>query len=241
VRVEHPQPLIDRILYGELAGHAELGAAPYALQVTRDDGVGVYSFCMCPGGFVVAAATDEDGVVVNGMSPSARGSKFANSGMVVTLGPADFGDDPLAGLRYQQALEQAAFRAGGGRFVAPAQRVSDFLAKRVSRDLPDCSYRPGLAPADLWSVLPPRIAAPLAEALRFFDRSRMRGYASSEAVMLGVESRSSAPLRILRENESLQSPSHPGLYPCAEGAGYAGGIVSAALDGLRVAAAIPAR
>ncbi len=239
VRVEHPQPLIDRIQYGDLAGHAALGAAPYALQTTRDDGIGVYSFCMCPGGFIVAAATDADGIVVNGMSPSARGSKFANSGMVVTVGPETFGDDPLAGLRYQQAIERAAFRAGGGRFVAPAQRVTDFLSKRVSRDLPECSYRPGLAPADLWSVLPSRLATPLAEALRFFDRNRMRGYATSEAVMLGVESRSSAPLRILRENETLQSPSHPGLYPCAEGAGYAGGIVSAALDGLRVAAAIP--
>jgi uncharacterized FAD-dependent dehydrogenase len=239
VRVEHPQPVIDRIQYGELAGHAELGAAPYALQRT-DAGVGVYSFCMCPGGFIVAATTEPGAVVVNGMSPSTRDSRYANSGMVVTLGPADFGDGPLDGLRYQAALERAAFDAGGGRFVAPAQRLPDFLARRASAGLPDCSYRPGLASADLWSVLPARIAAPLADALRWFDRQRMRGYVTREAVMVGVESRSSAPIRVLRDAATLESASHPGLYPCGEGAGHAGGIVSAALDGLRVAAAVPA-
>ncbi len=239
VRVEHPQRFIDGIQYGALAGHAQLGAAPYSLART-EDGIGVYSFCMCPGGFIVAAATEADGVVVNGMSPSARGSRFANSGFVVSVGPETYGDAPLAGLNFQADLEQAAFRAGGGRFVAPAQRVTDFLARRVSASLPDCSYRPGLAAADLWSVLPPRIAQPMAAALRAFDRERMRGYVTADAVMLGVESRTSSPLRIDRDATTLESPSHAGLYPCAEGAGYAGGIVSAALDGLRVADRIAA-
>jgi uncharacterized FAD-dependent dehydrogenase len=234
VRIEHPQALIDRLQYGALAGHPALGAAPYSLART-DDGIGVYSFCMCPGGFIVAAATEPDGVVVNGMSPHARGSRFANSGFVVSVGPETFGEGPLDGLAWQQGIEQAAFRAGGGRFRAPAQRVTDFLAGRVSAELPACSYRPGLAPADLWGVLPARIARPMADALRAFDARSMRGYVTAEAVMLGVESRSSAPVRIERDRDTLESPSHAGLYPCAEGAGYAGGIVSAALDGLRVA------
>lgn len=234
VRIEHPQPLIDRIQYGELAGHPQLGAAPYSLART-EGGVGVYSFCMCPGGFIVAAATETDGVVVNGMSPSARGSRFANSGFVVSLGPEDYGEGPLDGLDYQRSLEQAAFRAGGGGFRAPAQRVTDFLDARVSADLPVCSYRPGLAASDLRAVLPRRITEPMAAALREFDRRKMRGYVTREAVLVGIESRSSAPLRIERDPETLESPTHPGLYPAAEGAGYAGGIVSAALDGLRIA------
>lgn len=238
VRIEHPQPHIDAIQYGELAGHSQLGAAPYSLRHTAD-GVGTYSFCMCPGGFIVAAATSPGEIVVNGMSPSKRDSRFANSGMVVSVGPEVYGPGPLAGLAWQAAVEQAAFDAGGGKFVAPAQRVTDFLAGRVSNSLPDCSYRPGLASVDLKDALPAVIHQPLAEALRVFDAKRMRGYITEEAVMLGVESRSSAPLRILRDTVSLQSPSHPGLYPCGEGAGFAGGIVSAALDGLRVAERIP--
>ena len=196
---------------------------------------GVYSFCMCPGGFIVAAATEADGVVVNGMSPYSRGSRYANSGMVITVGPEDFGDGPLDGLAWQRALEQQAFVAGGGKFKAPAQRITDFLAGRASTDLPDCSYRPGLNPVDLKAALPSRVTAPLDRALRWFEKARMRGYVTQEAVMVGVESRSSAPIRILREAESLESPSHPGVFPCAEGAGYAGGIVSAALDGMKVA------
>lgn len=238
VRVEHPQAHIDGIQYGDLAGHPQLGAAAYALTRTGRDGVGVYSFCMCPGGFIVAATTDPDAVVVNGMSPYARGSRYANSGLVVTVGPETYGAGPLDGLAWQAAVERAAFAAGGGRFVAPAQRVTDFLARRVSADLPDCSYRPGLAAADLWSVLPARVAEPLAAALTWFDRRRMRGYVTRDAVMLGVESRSSAPLRLERDGRTLASPTHPGLYPCGEGAGYAGGIASAALDGLRVADAV---
>lgn len=240
VRIEHPQALIDRLQYGDLAGHAALGAAPYSLTRT-EAGIGIYSFCMCPGGFIVAAATEPDGVVVNGMSPHARGSRFANSGLVVTVGPETFGAGPLDGLGFQQRIEQAAFQAGGGRFRAPAARVTDFLARRISQSLPVSSYRPGMAPADLRAVLPPRIAEPLADALRHFDQRKLRGYVTEEAVLLGVESRSSAPVRIERDALTLESPSHAGLYPAAEGAGYAGGIVSAALDGLRIAEAIARR
>lgn len=239
VRIEHPQAHIDAIQYGDLAGHPQLGAAPYRVRHTAN-AIGTYSFCMCPGGFIVAAATDDDGVVVNGMSPSRRDSRYANSGMVVTVGPETYGAGPLAALDWQGQVERAAFQAGGGRFVAPAQRVTDFLAGRISASLPDCSYRPGLASVDLRAVLPARIHNPLAEALRVFDRRNLRGYVTDEAVMLGVESRSSAPVRIPRAADGLQSVSHPGLYPCGEGAGYAGGIVSAAIDGLRVAAHIPA-
>lgn len=238
VRIEHPQPHIDAIQYGGLAGHAQLGAAPYSLRHTAD-GVGTYSFCMCPGGFIVAAATSPGEIVVNGMSPSTRNSRFANSGMVVSVGPEVYGSGPLDGLAWQAEVENAAFEAGGGKFVAPAQRVTDFLAGRVSSSLPDCSYRPGLASVDLKAVLPAEIHRPLAEALRIFNDRRMPGYITEDAVMLGVESRSSSPLRVLRDPESLQSPTHPGLFPCGEGAGFAGGIVSAALDGLRVAERIP--
>jgi hypothetical protein len=243
VRIEHPQPLIDRIQYGELGGHANLGAAPYALKRTVD-GVGTYSFCMCPGGFIVAAATETDAVVVNGMSPSGRNSRYANSGLVVSLAPGEdyAADDPLAGIEFQAGIERAAFRAGGGSFKAPAQTVRDFLANRSGQAkgasaLPDCSYRPGLTPADLRAVLPAKVSAHLAAGLTFFDAERMRGYASPEAVLVGVESRSSAPVRVER-GADLQSPTHAGLYPTGEGAGYAGGIVSAALDGMRVACAI---
>lgn len=234
VRIEHPQAHIDALQYGTFAGHPQLGAAPYSLARTDAEGVGVYSFCMCPGGFIVAAATDDGGVVVNGMSPHARGSRFANSGLVVSLGPETYGEGVLSGLAYQDTLERRAFEAGGGGFKAPAQRVTDFLAGRVSTDLPVCSYRPGLTPVELRTVLPERIWRPLEAGLRDFDR-KMRGYVTHEAVLVGVESRSSAPVRIERDGNTLQSPTHAGLYPAAEGAGYAGGIVSAALDGLRIA------
>lgn len=235
VRVEHPQPLIDRIQYGDCAGHPNLGAAPYALKRTVED-VGTYSFCMCPGGFVVAAATEADGVVVNGMSPSRRDSRYANSGIVVSVGPEVFGEGPLAGVEYQRRIEQAAFAAGDGAFKAPAERLSAFVEGKPSVDLPECSYRPGLTPASLRDVLPPHIHTHLTDAIRFWDRRRMRGYLTDQAVIIGVESRSSAAVRVPRD-ETLQS-SLPGLYPCGEGAGYAGGIVSAALDGRRVARAI---
>lgn len=235
VRIEHPQPVIDQIQYGRWAGTPRLGAASYSLKRTVD-GTGVYSFCMCPGGFIVAAATEQGGVVVNGMSPSARNSRYANSGMVVTVGPTIFGEGALAGIAYQRRLEQAAFSNGGGLFKAPAQRLDDFLDGRISTNLPDCSYRPGLVSVELREVLPPELSGPLIDALRHFGK-RMRGFLTHEAVLVGVESRSSAPVRIPRDR-SLQSPTHPGLYPCGEGAGYAGGIISAALDGRRVAHAI---
>ncbi len=237
VRVEHPQALVDRIQYGEHAGHPALGAAPYALKRTVDE-VGVFSFCMCPGGFIVAAATEPTGVVVNGMSPSRRDSRYANSGMVVSVAESRFDPGPLGGLAFQDRIERAAFAAGGGRFRAPAQRLTDLVGGRDSADLPRCSYRPGLTPADLRAVLPEFIWRPLVDAVRWFDRQRMPGYLTADAVAVGVESRSSAPVRVDRDPQTLQSPSHPGLYPCGEGAGYAGGIVSAALDGMRVAAVI---
>jgi len=237
VRIEHPQAHIDAIQYGALAGHPNLGAAPYTLKRTVDE-VGCYSFCMCPGGFIVAAATGPAEVVVNGMSPSKRDSHFANSGMVATAGPETFGEGPLAGLAWQAAVEQAAFAAGGGLFRAPAQRLTDFLAGKISADLPVCSYRPGLTSVDVRPLLPEPVKTHLPDALRWFEQNRMRGYITREAVVVGVESRSSSPVRILRDSETLQSPSHPGLYPCGEGAGFAGGIVSAALDGAKVAQAI---
>ncbi|MEE2787185.1 MAG: FAD-dependent oxidoreductase [Myxococcota bacterium] len=237
VRIEHPQAHIDQIQYGKLGGHENLGAAPYALRRTVN-GIGVYSFCMCPGGFIVAATTEENHVVVNGMSPSRRNSKYANSGMVVTVDPSIFGEGPLDGLVYQRRVERAAFEAGGGRYVAPAQRLTDFVDGRVSTTLPACSYRPGLASADLRDVLPDRVYQALKNGLKYFDRSRMRGYVSDDAVVVGVESRSSAPVRINRDDVSLESPSASGLYPCGEGAGFAGGIMSAAHDGVRVAEAI---
>jgi len=241
VRIEHPQPLIDRIQYGRFAGHAKLPAAAYRLAFTPSDGRGAFSFCMCPGGWIVPAATEPDGVVVNGMSLSRRDSPYANSGLVVAIDPTDLpGDDPLRGIAYQRAIEQAAARAGGGRLRAPAQRAVDFVRGRMSSTLPTTSYQPGLASADvnaLLSVPDLPIAARLRDALRHFDR-QMHGYLSEDAVLIGVESRTSSPVRVVRDPQSLESVALKGLYPCGEGAGYAGGIVSAAIDGMRVARAI---
>lgn len=241
VRIEHPQPLINEIQYGASAGHQRLPAATYQLasSVGRDR---VFSFCMCPGGWIVPTATESGEVVVNGMSLSRRDSPFANSGLVVGVEPGDvlaagYEESPLAGLAVQERLEQAAARAGGGDLRAPAQRVTDFLDGRPSRSLPKSSYIPGLAPASLSEVLDAaelKIAACLAHALGRFA-GQMRGYVCDEAVMLGVESRTSSPVRVLRDREKLDSPSLRGLYPCGEGAGYAGGIMSAAMDGIRVA------
>jgi len=233
VRIEHPQQVIDEIQYGRFGGHPNLGAAPYALKRTTD-GQGVYSFCMCPGGFIVAATTEPDAVVVNGMSPSRRNSRYANSGMVVTVDAETYGAGVLDGLDFQYAVERRAFTAGGGAFQAPAQRLTDYLAGRSSSTLPDCSYRPGLVSGSLDTVLGAAVHAPLVDALRYFQAQKMRGYVTEEAVVVGVESRSSAPIRIPRDPETLVSISTPGLFPCGEGAGYAGGIVSAAIDGLRV-------
>ncbi|HEY5961611.1 MAG TPA: FAD-dependent oxidoreductase [Polyangiaceae bacterium] len=243
VRIEHPQALINRIQYGGLAEHPRLPNADYRLAFTEQER-GVFSFCMCPGGFIVPAATESDGVVVNGMSLSRRDSPFANSGMVVGVDPSDLAtagySGPLAGLAYQRALERAAYVAGGGGFRAPASRVTDFMQSRVSKDLPKTSYRPGIAAFDLAQVLDAGgvpIAQRLRRALAEFGR-QMRGYVTDSAVLIGVETRTSSPVRVPRDTATLQHPDVHGLYPCGEGGGHAGGIVSAAMDGIRVAQAI---
>lgn len=234
VRVEHPQALINEIQYGDFAGHPALGAAPYQLRRTVD-GIGTFSFCMCPGGFMVASSTANHQVVVNGMSPSRRNSQYANSGLVVSVDAGRFQNQPRLALAFQEELERRAFEAGGGLFRAPAQRLDDFIHNRVSVDLPDCSYRPGLSSCQLSEVLPNDIATHLREGLKFFNKRRLRGYLTNEAVMVGVESRSSAAVRIVRDSATLMSPDMEGLFPCGEGAGYAGGIMSAAIEGIRCA------
>lgn len=241
VRMEHPQPLVDRLQYGSAAGHPALPPAFYELSAgTVGEAVGAYSFCMCPGGFIVPAATEPDGVVVNGMSLSARASAFANAGMVVPLTPADLGPSPggaLAGIAFARAIERAAFVAGGGMFRAPAVRLADFLARRTSSSLPKTSYHPGVVDADFASILPAFVIDALRRGLgQILARHRLLDH--PDAVLVGVETRTSAPVRVLRRSDSLQSPSVAGLYPAGEGAGYAGGIVSAALDGVRIADAI---
>ncbi|MEM6346407.1 MAG: FAD-dependent protein [Bacteroidota bacterium] len=237
VRVEHPQTVIDQIQYHQSPRHENLPAASYSL-VQQVEGKGVYSFCMCPGGIICPAATEEGEVVVNGWSPSKRNSPFANSGMVVELGLADFrGDSVLAGVELQAAIEKRAFVQGGGKQVAPAARLTDFLKNRVSQDLPACSYLPGISAVDMREVLPQKILKRLQGGFRRFG-ARLQGYLTEEAVVLGVESRTSSPLRIPRERESLMHVRVKGLFPCGEGAGYAGGIMSAAIDGEKCANAV---
>ena len=243
VRIEHPQPVINDIQYGRHAGHPNLHAASYKLVHTVEER-GVFSFCMCPGGWIVPAGTEPDGLVVNGMSLSRRDSPFANSGIVVSIELDDTKaagfDGPLAGLRLQRAIERRGFEAGGGALRAPATRLTDFLAGRSSGDVPPSSYVPGLTAGNLADVLDSTglpIAARLREGLATFGR-KMRGFVSQDAVLVGVESRTSCPVRVPRDPLSLESLDLAGLYPCGEGAGYAGGIVSAALDGIRVARAI---
>ena len=245
VRIEHPQPLINRIQYGRFADHPKLPNASYRLAETVADR-GVFSFCMCPGGFVVPASTEPGELVVNGMSLSRRDSPYANSGLVVAIEPEDVERagfrGALGGVELQRLIERAAFAAGGGALAAPATRVTDFLARRASSTLPETSYIPGLTPDDVGPVLDAsglKLADRLREALSAFDR-KLRGYRSEEAVLIGVESRTSSPVRVPRDPESLEAPGFSSLYPCGEGAGYAGGIVSAALDGQRVARAIAA-
>jgi uncharacterized FAD-dependent dehydrogenase len=244
VRVEHPQAFIDRTQFGELAGHPALGAAAYRLVEHACDR-SIFSFCMCPGGYIAPAATLQGQQVVNGWSPSTRRGRFANSGLVVevsaaTLAEAGFDpDDPLSGLAFQRALERRAYDAGGGHFVAPAQRLGDLIAGRSSSSLPRISYPRGAISARLDEVLQ-TLAPPLRAALRAIDR-KLPGFAGPEGVAVGVESRTSAPLRVPRDRKTLQAGGLAGLYPAAEGAGYAGGIMSAALDGLRIADAIALR
>ncbi|MBN2495705.1 MAG: FAD-dependent oxidoreductase [Deltaproteobacteria bacterium] len=236
VRMTHPQALIDRIQYGRSAGHPALPAASYRLA-GRFGTRGVYSFCMCPGGTVVPTPTEQGKLALNGVSDAARDSGEANSAIVVTVGERDFeGDDALAGVRFQRRLEQAAYRAGGGGFCAPAQRTVDFLAGRTGRDLPACRYRPGLQAADLERLLPLEVVSALRAGLAAFCR-RMPGLADPASVLVGLETRTSSPVRILRGPDGA-SPSAPGLFPAGEGAGYAGGIVSSAVDGIRAADAL---
>ncbi len=233
VRVEHPARLINTIQYG-FPTHPRLGAADYALAWNDPrSGRGVYSFCMCPGGEVVNASSEPGALVVNGMSARRRDAAWSNSALVVSVRPEDFdGGDPLAGVRFQRLWETRAFEAGGGDFRAPAQSLTAFAGGRGA-PLPASSCRPGVREADLRTVLPPFVAEGLLEALPHFER-RMRGFMTEEATLIGVETRTSAPLRIVR-GERGESLSHPGLFPAGEGAGYAGGIMSAALDGLRAA------
>ena len=245
VRAEHPQRLINKLMYHS-TNVEYIGNASYSL-VTQVDGRGVYSFCMCPGGHIVPAGSEAGSCVVNGMSASHRNSPYANSGMVVQINPEDIpGDDPLRGLEFQESLERLAYSEAHNSQLsivnyqlstAPAQRLKDFVEGRASKDLPACSYLPGIVPSrlDLW--LPVHIGKRLQRGFRDFDR-KYPGFLTNEAVILGVESRSSSAVRIPRDPESLESISTPGLYPCGEGAGYAGGITSSALDGINAALAI---
>lgn len=242
VRVEHPQEMIDKIQYHMPERGEFLPAAAYSL-VHQVAGRGVYSFCMCPGGFIVPASTGSNEVVVNGMSPSLRNSRFANSGIVVEIRESDFMQyskyGPLAGLHMQMELERQAYEQGGDGVVSPAQRLADFVAGKQSTDLPVTSYHPGVTASAIHHWLPAGIGERLQQGFKAFD-SKMRGFITNEALILGVESRTSSPVRIPRDPATLQHPQIKGLFPCAEGAGYAGGIVSAAIDGERVADAFVA-
>ena len=235
VRLEHPQHLIDCIQYHSPKGRGEyLPPAEYSF-VTQADGRGVYSFCMCPGGFVVPAATGPNQVVVNGMSPSNRGSKWSNSGMVVEIRPEDLsGSDVFNVMRFQEEMEQTAYINGGASQVAPAQRMQDFVNRRISFDLPETSYVPGIISSPLHFLLPTEVSKRLRQGFMQFGKSA-KGFLTNEATLIGVETRTSSPVRIVRNPETLQHITVEGLYPCGEGAGYAGGIVSAAIDGERCA------
>ena len=243
VRLEHPSHLIDQIQYHRKEGRGLfLPAAEYSM-VTQVDGRGVYSFCMCPGGFVVPAASGPEQLVVNGMSPSNRGSRWSNSGMVVELRPEDMpsvgvqGDDVLRVMHFQEELERMCWQQGNRKQTAPAQRMADFCNKKLSFDLPESSYAPGLVSSPLHFWLPPFIADRLAKGFRHFGK-QSRGFLTNEATMIAVETRTSSPVRILRDRELLQHVRLQGLFPCGEGAGYAGGIVSAGVDGERCAEAV---
>ena len=235
VRLEHPSMLIDQIQYHNRQGRGKyLPAAEYSF-VTQVDGRGVYSFCMCPGGFVIPAATDKRQIVVNGMSPSNRGGQWSNSGMVVEVRAEDVeGADALRVMNYQQQLEEACWQQGNMKQTAPAQRMADFVNKRLSYDLPKSSYAPGLISSPLHFWLPEQIAKRLQQGFNFFGK-HAHGFLTNEAVMIGVETRTSSPVRIIRNTDTLMHVRIQGLFPCGEGAGYAGGIVSAGVDGERCA------
>ena len=235
VRLEHPSQLIDQIQYHSKNGRGKwLPAAEYSF-VTQIGGRGVYSFCMCPGGFVIPAATDKGQIVVNGMSPANRGTAWSNSGMVVEVRPEDVeGDNVLRVLRFQEELEYLCWQQGNMRQTAPAQRMSDFVNGKLSYDLPKSSYAPGLISSPLHFWLPDLVSDRLREGFKVFGR-KSHGFLTNEAVLIGVETRTSSPLRIVRDGDTLQHVRIQGLFPCGEGAGYAGGIVSAGVDGERCA------
>jgi uncharacterized FAD-dependent dehydrogenase len=237
VRVEHPQTLIDSIQYHCLTKGEHLPPASYSL-VQQVNGKGVFSFCMCPGGIIAPAATNAGEIVVNGWSPSKRNNPYANSGIVVSVEEKNVQAfkkyEALAGMYFQQSVEQKAFEAGGGKLVAPAQRLMDFSQGKTSASLPDCSYLPGVRSADLKQVLPDFVHQSLQTAFREFSK-KMKGYFTNDAVVVATESRTSSPVRIPRDHISMQHPQIKNLYPCGEGAGYAGGIVSAAMDGEKIA------
>jgi hypothetical protein len=239
-RAEHPQALINRAQLG--TEEPQIEPADYGMAFNdKRSGRSAYTFCMCPGGEVVGAATEPDGLTVNGMSYSHRADRFGNAAVVATVTPEDFGvPGPLGGLEFQRRLETEAFRAGGGGHVAPAQRITDFLAGKPSSGSLETSYRRGVAAADLTALLPPEVVAILRRGLRYFSRL-VEGYAGPEGILIGVETRTSSPVRVLRDPETYQSLNVAGLYPVGEGAGYAGGIMSSASDGLRAAERIEAQ
>lgn len=239
VRIEHPQSIIDQVQYRCDTRPNELPPAYYNI-VEQVNGKGVFSFCMCPGGIIAPCATNHNEVVVNGWSPSKRNNQFANSGLVVQIDLSDIADttiNPLAALNYQHAVEQLAYQHANNSIKAPAQRIVDFVNHKVSNDLPENSYLPGLTSANLHDVLPLHVSSRLKQALPVFGK-KMKGYFSNEGILVGVESRTSSAVRIPRDRETLEHTQIKGLYPCAEGAGYAGGIVSAAIDGERCAEAL---
>ncbi len=235
VRIEHPQALIDSVQYHSKTRSQYLPAAEYSL-VTQVENRGVFSFCMCPGGIIVPSATEGSQVVVNGMSNSNRNSPYANSGLVVSVNLQDLKNptDPLCGLKFQQEIENAAFITAGQSQKAPAQRVSDFLSSKISSSIPDTSYHPGTISAPLHDILPRWISSSLQKSLLVFD-NKIKGFISENAVLLGFETRTSSPVRVIRDSETMQSQNIANLYPCGEGSGYAGGIVSSAIDGENVA------
>jgi len=236
VRIEHPQALVDKMQYGEWAGHPRLPAADYHFTYQdRSTGRSLYTFCMCPGGYVIGASSEPGRLVTNGMSYFRRDSGTANSALVVTVSPADWGHEPLGGIKVQEELEERAYVLGGANYQAPAQYLKDFMEQRPTKSLNGslASYAPGTTPANLWNLLPEEIAGVMQRGLKSWS-GRARSFMDPRSVMTGVETRTSAPVRIERD-ANMCSINIPGLYPCGEGAGYAGGIVSAAVDGLKVA------
>ncbi len=238
MRIEHPQALIDAGRYGTGPAARLLGPAYYSLVCKAQGELpGAHSFCMCPGGQIVASVSAPGLLCTNGMSNSRHSSPFANAALVTTLGPREFGSGAFDGVALQESLERACFRAGGGDYTAPAQRAADFLAGRESRQTGRCSYRFGTRPGRIDALLPERVRAALVRALARFER-QIPGFAGPEAILVGLESRSSGPVRMPRDDRTLRARGFANLFPCGEGAGYAGGIMSAAIDGARAAQAL---